>query len=83
MSPKGKKYSIQKIAKITGVLILIMAVIALFSMLYIPSTLIVPGDATATANNIIASESLFRLGIVSDLSRLFLIEIVLSVLFTF
>jgi hypothetical protein len=48
-------------------------------MLYIPSTLIVPGDATTTANNIMASESLFRLGIVSD-SVVFLIEIVLSVL---
>jgi len=71
--------SIQKTARFAGILMLIMAVIAPFGMLYVPSTLIVPGDATTTASNIMASESLFRLGIVSD-SVVFLIEIVLSVL---
>jgi hypothetical protein len=75
----AKLNSIKATARFAGALILIMAVIAPFGMLYLPSTLIVPGDATATANNIMASESLFRLGIVSD-SVVFLIEIVLSVL---
>src|SRR5271167_3218679 len=36
-------------------------------IIYIPSKLFVDGNATATANNIAAHESLFRLGIVSDL----------------
>jgi len=36
-------------------------------IIYIPSKLFVHGNATATANNIAAHESLFRLGIVSDL----------------
>ena len=71
--------SINKIARVTGVLILMLVVIAPFSMLYVPSTLIVPGDATSTANNIVASESLFRLAIVSD-SLVFLIEIALCAL---
>lgn len=71
--------SILKTARITGILILIMAVIAPFGMLYVPSTLVVPGDATTTANHVMASESLFRLAIVSD-SVLFLIEIVLCAL---
>src|SRR6476660_9272935 len=36
-------------------------------LIYIPSTLFVSGNATATANNIAAHETLFRLGILSDL----------------
>lgn len=71
--------SINKIARIAGVLILLTAVLAPFSMIYVPSTLVVPGDAATTANNIIASEGLFRLGIVSD-SVVFLLEIVIIVL---
>ena len=71
--------SIQKIARAAGILILMMVVIAPFSMLYVPSTLIVPGDAATTASNIVANESLFRLAIVSD-AVVFLIEIVLCAL---
>jgi hypothetical protein len=56
-----------------------MAVFAPFGMMYVPSTLIVPGDANTTANHIMASEGLFRLGIASD-SVVLLIEIVLTVL---
>ncbi len=66
-------------ARLAGLLLLIVAVISPFSLIYVPSTLIVPGDATATADNIRASASLFHLGIVSD-SLIFLAEIVLSVL---
>jgi hypothetical protein len=44
-----------------------MAVTAPFSLIYIPRALIVQGNATATANNILAHETLFRLGIVADL----------------
>ena len=36
-------------------------------LIYIPTKLFVMGDATATANNIAAHETLFRLGIASDL----------------
>ena len=66
-------------ARVAGFLLLFIVVIAPFSQLYVPSTLIVPGDATATANNIAASGWVLRLGIVSD-SLVFLIEIVLCVL---
>jgi hypothetical protein len=66
-------------ARIAGLLYLIMTVCAPFSMMYIPSNIIVSGDAAATANNLIASESLFRIGFVSD-SVVFLIEIVLIVI---
>jgi hypothetical protein len=66
-------------ARLAGVLVLSLVVLGPFSQLYVPSTLIVPGDATATADNIGASGWVFRLGIVSD-SLIFLIEIVVSVL---
>jgi hypothetical protein len=35
--------------------------------MYVPSKLIVYGNSTATTNNIAASETLFRLGIATDL----------------
>jgi hypothetical protein len=38
-----------------------------FSLIYLPRKLIVPGNATATANNILASESMFRLGMAGEL----------------
>jgi hypothetical protein len=71
--------SIQTTARMTGGLTLIMAVIAPFSMVYMPSILIKPGDAIATTNAITASEGLFRLAIAGD-SIVFLIEIALTVL---
>jgi hypothetical protein len=66
-------------ARVAGLLYLIIFVAAPFSFFFVRSTVIVPGDATATANNIMASEWLFRLGIVSD-SVVFLTEIVLVAL---
>jgi len=71
--------SINKIARIAGILTLLIVVLAPFSMIYVPTTLVVPGDAAITANHIMASEGLFRLGIASD-SIVSLIEIVLTVL---
>jgi Domain of unknown function (DUF4386) len=56
-----------KAARVAGAVYLSMAVTAPFSLIYIPRTLIVRGNATATANNILAHETLFRLGIVADL----------------
>ena len=53
--------------RVAGFLYLLLVVMAPFRLIYIPSTLFVPGNATATANNIAAHELLFRLGILSDL----------------
>ena len=58
---------IQTYARITGVLFLISVVAGGFGEFFVPSQLIVSADATATANNIIASDSLFRLGFASYL----------------
>jgi hypothetical protein len=54
-------------ARVAGVLYLIIFVAGFFADLFVRDSLIVPGDAAATANNIIASEGLFRMGIASDL----------------
>jgi hypothetical protein len=59
--------SIQKTARLSGVLYLALAALSAFGLVYVPSVLIVPGDAAATASNIVTSESLFRLGFVSNL----------------
>lgn len=57
----------KKMARIAGFWYLLMAITGPIGLLYVPSKLIVPGDATGTASNIMASESLFRVGIASNL----------------
>ncbi len=42
-------------------------VVGPFSLMYVPATLIVAGDATTTANNIMANELLWRMGIAGSL----------------
>ena len=51
----------------TGFLYLLLVVAAPLRLIYIPSKLFVAGNATATAENILAHETLFRLGMVADL----------------
>src|SRR5437660_7724574 len=59
--------SLSKNARVAGLLYILASVVGVVRLLYIPTILIVHGNATATANNIVAHESLFRLGIVSQL----------------
>jgi len=56
-----------KAARIAGAVYLSMVLTAPFSLIYVPSKLIVRGNATATANNILAHETMFRLSIMGDL----------------
>src|SRR5713226_8841391 len=58
---------VQTYARIAGLLFLISIVAGGFGELYVPTVLIVSGDATATANNVIASDFLFRMGFASYL----------------
>jgi hypothetical protein len=57
-----RSVSIQRYAKVAGVLLLLSLVAGGFGEAYVPSRLIVSSDATATAQNLKALESLFRLG---------------------
>ncbi len=64
--------------RFAGVLYLLLSIPAVFALIYVPNKLIVSGNATATANNIAASESLFRLGIAAELiSQIFFIFVAL------
>ncbi len=67
----------KKTARVAGLLYLMLAVTSIVGILYIPSTIIVSGDATATANNIASFEFVFRVGIlgrfVSQVIFLFLV----------
>lgn len=58
---------IQKTARITGFLYLLLVPLGIFGIIYVPSILIVPGDIAATVSRIMANGLLFRLSIVSAL----------------
>lgn len=53
--------------RFAGLLYVLASVVGFFAMGYVPDKLIVHGNAAATANNIAASETLFRLGIAGEL----------------
>jgi hypothetical protein len=57
----------QVYARIGGVLYLIVIVIGFSTGFFVRDNLTVSGDATATANNILASQSLWRISIAGDL----------------
>jgi hypothetical protein len=57
----------RKTARVAGVLYLIIIAAGIWAFFVVRSNLIVPGDATATANNVMASEGLFRASIAADL----------------
>jgi hypothetical protein len=63
---RKKMNSIKKTARVAGFLSLLVIVFGIFAE-FVRQSLIVPGDAATTVNNIMASESLFRLGFVIDL----------------
>jgi hypothetical protein len=67
-----KTNSLNKTARGAGILYIIMDVFMIFGGMYVYSRIYVPGDATATVSNILASEWLFRLGFVSFLVGLIL-----------
>jgi len=60
-------HPLKKAARIAGAIYLSLVLVAPFSMLYVPGKLIVRGNAAATADNILAHETLFRLSVFGDL----------------
>jgi len=59
--------SIKNPGRFAGLLYLLTSIVGFFAMGYVPGKMIVHGNAAATASNISASETLFRLGIAGEL----------------
>lgn len=57
----------KKIARTAGLLYFLMGITGMLGILYVPSQIIVNGDAATTVANILANETLYRMGIVWQL----------------
>lgn len=57
----------QQTARLAGALYVAMGLPGAFTLVYIPSKFLVPGDATATASRIAASPGLYRFGVFAEL----------------
>ena len=66
-------------ARTAGVLYLVIIVCGIFSEVFVRGAVNVPGDAAATAQNILAERAWFRLGFVGD-SLVFLSDVALAIL---
>ena len=67
MTSHSTQLSPQVYARIGGILYLMIIIAGALGEIFIRGKLIVSGDAISTANNIIASQSLWRLGIAGDI----------------
>jgi hypothetical protein len=67
MNPMDDLNSLKKQSRLGALFYFINGLPAPFALLYVPSVLIVRGDAAATANNVRNSEGLFRLGMAVEL----------------
>ena len=76
-----KMNSPQKISRVAAFVFLIIFFLGMSAEFFIRPGMIVPGDAAATIKNIAASESLFRLSLVSDLIRLMFLMLLPLVLY--
>ncbi len=56
-----------KYARIAGLAYLVTILLGVFSVNFVLAELVVPGDSGATARNIIANETLFRLGVAGEI----------------
>ena len=67
MTTRTDAVSPQVYARIAGILYLIIIIAGALGQIFIRGKLIVAGDAVATARNLMASQSLWRIGIAGDL----------------
>lgn len=67
MAKKTTDKTLNKTARLAGVLYFLFLIAGIFSFFYVPSKIFVAGNAAATAANLLANELLFRLGIASNI----------------
>ena len=60
--------TLRQTERILRILYPVWALVGMFSLMYVPSQVVVPGDAAATAAQIASQELLFRAGIVGSLA---------------
>ncbi|MFT5797808.1 MAG: hypothetical protein ACI84R_001872 [Candidatus Azotimanducaceae bacterium] len=68
-----------KDARIAGALYLTIAICGGFSIGYVPSQIVMAGDAATTASNLMGQVGLFRMGVLAD-SAVILLEIAITVI---
>src|SRR6266480_2691949 len=73
--------STKKQARVAGILYLLASIIGFFGLIYVPSTVIISGDATATADHVRASPNLLRFGIASELTSFIIFIFVVLALY--
>lgn len=66
MAPNSGSFSPKQLARIGGIAYLLIIIAGLVGEMFIRNPIIVAGDATATANNIAAHKTLWRVGIALD-----------------
>lgn len=80
MNSQIETASPRRLARIAGLLYLVIIFAAPFAEIFVLSTVKALGDAAATAANILASEQLFRLGVAASLVTVFC-DLALSAIF--
>jgi uncharacterized membrane protein YecN with MAPEG domain len=81
MMNKDPMNSPQKTARLSACVFIGIFLLGITTELFIRPGMLVPGDASATVRNIAASETLFRLSLVSDLIRQVLLMVLPLVLY--
>ena len=66
MTPSTLAIPLKTYARTAGLLYLIIAVFGAFAIAYVPSVIVVAGEAAATAANLMANQALFGMGVFAD-----------------
>jgi hypothetical protein len=66
-TPGGRASSLKRLARIAGVLYLVVGIFGGFATGYVTARVYVAGEAATTAANVVANAGLLRIGVVADL----------------